>query len=784
MSVSNEADLLLKREPLQWAWSAHVSHVATMHPPSNILSLRRWDEPAAARKFELPSTRDDAAKLLRVIETSSPPAAENAVDYLLAAFRSTRDIVPGQSLIAVQLFNAMLYAAGMVKTGEIERVQLETAKTVGDLLNILTANHEADLLSIVGDGLTLELRNRQLYAALHRFVNPEPRFNYSLDPLLLLRHASGDLYQEAHLVLEDDPQEGWAGFAPRRPIGTLGLTARFTPPTLARALTEQALSCVDLNSGHITILDPACGSGVFLIEAVRELARRNYRGKVVLKGIDKTPISAAMAKFCLRFAVAEALRDGFDVSADVTVANSLGCDWTDADVILMNPPFVPWSGIDAEDKEFVRSEMENLGKGRTDLAMAFILRATKSLRPGGALATVLPSPLLDSSHGAAWREELARTTAVRLLGRFEGYSYFRASMVEPAFIVLQKNVALDKSSPLQVLIAKSGAEEKSLRSLRSPEILPGDPNSWSLYSVEQDALAGGRWMPRWPETIKLEVELIRRSTPRVGDLFEVRQGALTGKNDVFLLKTSVANTLPESERTLFRPAAGTKTIFEGRIDDLYSVFYPYSDGQLTIKTEDELRDAVPTYYKEWLLPRREMLRQRDGINPDQWWSLTRAREWQQLGAPKLISSYFGKRGGFAFDELGRFIVVHGYAWLWKSRTHSVPTEDGDVDLELAIDEQLAMAYLAILNSSVFEQLLGLSCPRVAGSQFNLSKRFVSKVFLPDLTDDLTSGRAVSALALAGEAIHKGATIDLDELEHEVAGAYRMDYLDFVSSIKS
>lgn len=775
--VSNDASLLVQPTPLEWAWSSHLRHVASIHPASETLILRTWDNPSANRRFAMPQTRDAAAGIISLIEKARPLRAEDAVSYLLWAFRSTREIVPEDSLLAVRLFNTMLFAAGLANEKKIERESLRSSRTVGDLLNVLSADHESELETILGDAITNNgIRQRQLYAALHRFIEPEPRFNYSLDPWLLLRHASGDLYQEAHLVLEQSSQSRLAGFVSLAPpAGKPRMGVRFTPPTLARALAEQAIAGADLTSAALTILDPACGSGVFLIEAVRELIRRGYKGTVTLHGIDISPISCAMADFALRFAVDEAKAAGLeDARKIVTTANSLTCDWTAADIILMNPPFIPWTQLDNGLKDLVRSEMGEAAKGRTDLAMAFILRAAKSVRPKGMISAVLPSPLLDSVHGAGWREELSTLADVRLLGRFEGYSYFRASTVEPAFVVLEKKSATIPSEGPQILLAKAGAEEKALRSLRAPEVPPSNDDEWSLYTASPELVEQGKWMPRWPATTQIQLELLEKHTPRVSDLFEVRQGALTGHNETFLLSRKHLEELPKDEQKFFKPAAGTKTISEGRIEETHYVFYPYDASGVLLKSEEDLERAVPVYLRQYLLPNKVELETRQLVNQKLWWTLTRAREeWQAIHLPKLVTSYFGRQGGFAFDELGRFVVVHGYAWLWKQRPRHEEIEGDAIEVAGRMDEHLAFAYLAVLNSGIFEQLLALSCPRMAGSQFNLSKRFVSPVFIPDLTDEFTPAHTLTELERAGRTIHEGREVDLQKLDHSVAAAYRI-----------
>src|SRR5205823_3888515 len=92
--------------------------------------------------------------------------------------------------------------------------------------------------------------------------------------------------------------------------------------------------------------------------------------------------------------------------------------------------------------------------------------------------------------------------------------------------------------------------------------------------------------------------------------------------------------------------------------------------------------------------------------------------WLAAHEPRIVSQAFGKRGNFALDETGEFAVVGGDGWCWRGE---------------AVRTDVLLAYLALLNSRVFERLLSVYCPRIKGTQFELAGRFVHNVPLPDLT---------------------------------------------------
>ena len=291
---------------------------------------------------------------------------------------------------------------------------------------------------------------------------------------MLLRHASGQLYQEAHLRLEQEFRQvflpGMASDAPTG--GLLRKDVRFTPPALARALVERALAAIGLGTAaeqpqELDILDPACGSGVFLQEALRELAARGYSGTLTLRGFDSSPISCEISKFCLERVKRDLPASRVSIDIRKTV-DSLQEDWGSPDLILMNPPFVPWERMPPADQEVVNHELGGLKRFRADLAMAFIWKGVKTLSSNSSLATVLPAPLFETDSGEKWRDAIKSRAELLFLGRFAGYGFFRGSTVEPGMLVLKGRTSASprESAVVRVLVAKSGSEDAALCALK------------------------------------------------------------------------------------------------------------------------------------------------------------------------------------------------------------------------------------------------------------------------------------------------------------------------------
>jgi methylase of polypeptide subunit release factors len=604
------------------------------------------------------------------------------------------------------------------------------------------------------------------------FLQPEPMSGCLLEPELLLRHASGRLYQEAHLHLEKEIRQHYLpGFAPDTPTkGILMKDVRFTPPSLARVIVEQALDTIREQltpEASIEILDPACGSGIFLQETIRELALRSYQGSVTLRGFDTSRISCEIARFCLNLA-----RQDFPlqrITIDIKQQDSLQCDWGKPDIILMNPPFVPWERMAESSQEIVRETLGGLTKYRADMAMAFIWKAAQALSEKAVLATVLPSPLFETQSGESWRRALATAGELILLGRFEGYGFFRGSIVEPGILVLRGRTSEGKrrQNEVRIVIAKSGHEDEAIRGLRKQTERSLSPSEWDVFPIGSAVLTSASWMPRFRGIMQRIEMLTEKHLPTVEDLFSVHQGTRTGHNKAFVLSLEELDSLPKKERGYFRPIASNSTIHDGIIGRTEFVFFPYDGSGPVINTEEELRRQMPRYAERWLSQHETKLKSRENGDPARWWLLDRPRSWQYSNHSKLVSTYFGDRGSFAFDQEGDTVVLQGHGWFWKKK----PRQRRDF-----VHSPLPWAYLALLNSGVFEDLLEGACPRIQGGQFNLSTRFVNRVFLPDLSDDMqVAGEIVEELAEIGRGIQTGIWPNAEDINQFVIRAYGLPH---------
>ena len=256
------------------------------------------------------------------------------------------------------------------------------------------------------------------------------------------------------------------------------------------------------------------------------------------------------------------------------------------------------------------------------------------------------------------------------------------------------------------------------------------------------------WRPIQPSKLDEMARLWTQQLRRVSDLFEIHLGVQTGYNRAFLLKRERFEQLRSKERALFRPAIVNDSVRGARLSEGTWVFYPYDEQGRSFSTEEALKTAVPSYYKQVLTPFRTALAGRAAVRRQQgkrWWELSWPRlDWTLRPTPKIVSKFFGGPGAFAVDGDAEFVVVQGHAWVLKEEPED---STGSAPLD---DERVLNAYCALLNSRYFRTLLDIFCPVVAGGQYDLSRRYVEQVPLPDLSVMFQSDAEQTAIQTLSE----------------------------------
>lgn len=729
-----------------FTWSSNISHY--IMATQDAFEVQRWDQPRTAiERYKFDRVAENFEKFHQYLEKTSPRQDLSVVSHVIRTFRRLRATL-GNEVSGEDALRAFLYLLGSIADqsdrGNLDLRRWRLSEDAERAANIVRTND--------WDKLSEEVRQGRPMQGL------TPRID------LLLRHASGQLFQDAHYeaVFINAGQLSFDGFVPS-PVSVgakaKGIGIHFTPPALARAVAEEVLNSATF-SQELSVFDPACGSGEFLREILRQLKIRHYRGRVKLLGWDISASACEMANFTLAWEARDAMGE---VAIEICNIDSLlpQNEWPTAlDIVIMNPPFVSWQDLSVDQRANLSSILGDIKEKRSDLSQAFIWKAIGSLQENGILGTIVPASFFTNESANRLRSRLKEEMQPVLLARLGSHQLFSGAIVDTAIYVAKKEP--ENSQSVVALWAdhrtqSNSAGLRALRKLRAQHDITSYPVVGDGFSVYLDNNLGKdtNWSPRPYESTKLASNV--SMLPPVKNIFEVKQGVRTGHNKVFVITKSELYNLPDLERTYFRPCVVNDSIKCGFLLDDYFVFYPY--GNKSIDSEQQLQEELPIYSEKYLLPAKPRLLERPRVNPQKWWGLSEHRAWQVSDKPKLISTYFGGKGSFAWDNHGVFVVVQGYAWIPKRQS---------------LSEEAAKGYLAIFNSDFFVRLISNVSNSVAGGQWDLSKKYVEKIALPDLTMFSESISIVDELGKVGSRIVAGLPYDEDKLEALVRAAYGLE----------
>lgn len=742
-----------------WQWSADLAHHVLITP--KVVHVRSGRDPVI-RQFQRDSVENRLENFLRFLDNSRRSALPDVVSFLVEEFReiwATSGSPDGAT--ALLPFLLALCAADQSDPAIIDdpKWRRDTALDIGI--------DEPDLLEAQFNQPTIERA---------RGMQGRAPLGLRLIPSLVLRHVAGRLFQEAHAIIETTQLDlfGKSSIVTSPTYSRAG--AYFTPVPIARLLADWALSRMSLPN-EITIADYACGSAVFLTEALRTLERRGFRGIVRLIGRDKSLQAIRMAKVAVRTAQRDL--QAMRVIPDISQADAFDAEWPRAQICLMNPPFRSWERMNEHERDWVQEVTKGNGHGRPDLSVGFIERAIRALHPDGVLATLVPAGVLASDSLSKWRNELIHRGTPTLVAVLGEHGLFEHALVNVGILALQNGAQSDAApskAPLYVAwsSAETGAASRVIRAIRRSISEPNvsepyrkDVDGWSVTATSIDAWKRRpSWLPGAGALGALLETIQANTTTKVGDLFDVLQGIRTGANQLFIQPAKVVNNLPKREQRYFKQAVDAASFVDGEIKPQNYLFFVPNN---TWTTEEEMIQAIPEFFNGYIRTNRELLKKRRSLRAraDRYWELTWARpRWMFKGPPRLLSKRFGLYPAFGRDFDVSFAVVQANAWR--------PTEKLTSNREPDEVCEVLTAYWWLLNSRVAVALFREYCPNVAGGQLDLEHKYVKHVPLPDLQRQFKENPILPVLANSIRSRYPNRLPALSDRDQFAAAAFGTD----------
>jgi tRNA1(Val) A37 N6-methylase TrmN6 len=182
----------------------------------------------------------------------------------------------------------------------------------------------------------------------------------------------------------------------------------YTPDWLAAFLIDQ-LDCY----GEM-ILDPSCGSGVFLIAAAKKMLQSGFTADEILRqlcGFDLNPLAVLMTKANLALLLNVRDEQQLPVFHRDSILDETPKKYKNEFNLIGNPPWLNWDRLPKEYREKTKPLWEHYGLfnltgsaarhggAKKELALLMILRtADQFLKSGGRLGMVLPVSVFQTRH--------------------------------------------------------------------------------------------------------------------------------------------------------------------------------------------------------------------------------------------------------------------------------------------------------------------------------------------------------------------------------------------------
>lgn len=509
----------------------------------------------------------------------------------------------------------------------------------------------------------------------------------------------------------------------------------YTPPEVVERMTEKILSEVELAANpYIRILDPACGTGLFLIKALEVLKQkfeRDYdlileRNKELVGKLQMVDIGSFIVENNLWGADID--QEALDMAGEVLVKlagkecspNLICCDslvssaptqinlfcdvphegnefWCSSyDYIIGNPPYIGHKQVTKEHKKVLQQLYKAIYRDKSDISYCFLKMGIDLLKTGGSLSFITSRYFMEGPSATGLRKYISDQCTITEIADFYGQSVFQDAGVAACIITLIKGNLGDKTS---VLKYKQGTSVSGMGLF--------DPSNYEQFTVGRSVLKEGGWVLLSPEKNEIFSRIEAKSSLTLGDVAESYQGIITGCDRAFIVSREFIDEY-EIEEALLKPWIKNSNIQKHYIKSA-DQFLIYSDF---INTEEYFPNAIKHIegYREKLMDRRECRR---GVR--KWYQLQWGRTNKVFDTPKIVYPYKSPDSRFAVDRAGYYCSADIYS----------------LKLKKEYEGSMSLDYIAaILNSRLFEFYFKCYAKKISENLYDYYPNTVLRMKIP------------------------------------------------------
>jgi hypothetical protein len=555
----------------------------------------------------------------------------------------------------------------------------------------------------------------------------------------------------------------------------------------------------------ITILDPACGSGAFLNQALDFLIKEHgflteqvqlITGDVTtmfidienqilennIFGVDINDESVEIAKLSLWLRTAQKGRKLTTLSNNIKCGNSLIDDpevagekafnWRNEfpevfknggfDVVIGNPPYVQLQSMGEMSEVLKNCGYETFDSG-ADLYCLFTERGYKLLKNGGIQSFIMPNKWLLVAYGKPLRKFLSKTGFRQILN-FGDVQFFQEATTYVCIFVTQK---VKPNNNVKVL----SLNQKTYHGDFLTEVKA------NLYDYPASRFDENEWSIQ-PFNDSRKLEQMKLNGIELKDLpISIYRGILTGFNDAFYIDEETRQKIVESDA---KSAELIKPMVRGR--DISP--YGFSGNEFLINVHNGIKEKNPPLTPVIIDDYRAIKKHLDTFYPmlekrgdkgDTPYNLRNCAYLEDFSKPKIIYPEITAFSPFMYDDSG--VLTNQKCFILTAK-----------------DDSVSLLFLtAVFNSSLAKLWIWYNCPELQGGTREIRKVYFEHFPVPQANKEQTAQLAKYAtertqltanLQIITSKFQRTIQrkFNLEELPGKLQNWYLLSYKEFINEL--
>jgi len=587
------------------------------------------------------------------------------------------------------------------------------------------ANHLCDDLDVDNDVL------KEIIEGLYFTKDQSISYDFSAIEADVL----GNIYEQylGHILKKSEKRAKLTESHTHRKEQGIYYTPTYIVDYIVRNTLGELLKNKNINYEKIRVLDPACGSGSFLIKAFDVINEhytkhdKNYsqteldfktggafttKVKILKNNIfgvdlDKQAVEIAQMNLLLKIAekghrlplLQQNIKCGNSLIADSEISGDKAFKWEDEykqimqeggfDAVVGNPPYVRQEELSAI-KPYLQQHYQ-VYNGMADLFVYFIEQGMNKLKEGGYFGIIVSNKWLRAGYGVNLRKFISKFWVEKFID-FGDLKVFPDATIYPCIIILKK---INKSNPKIQVCKMETLSFDSLEGYIKKHRFP----------VNQKELGEKEWNVQSTKANQLLRKILSSGTGlEKYSGGKICYGIKTGLNEAFVIDDKIRSELVAQDK---KNAEIIKPYLTGAEIKRYEI---KSKKKYIILTKIGVEiNRYPTIKKHLSRFQAELEKRCD--KGDHWYELRACAYYNLFDKPKIVWGNLATRASFAFDYSGFYVNAPGCI---------LPTNSKYI--------------LGILNSKLISYFLLSICAERQGGFIEQKPVYVSKIPIKDIPE--------------------------------------------------